>query len=296
VSVSLHLLLPLASSFGYVAGVLLLKRSAAFGVGVWRTTFIANLFLAICVAPFWLLGGNGGGLIWQPLVTASLFFVGQVATFIAIDRGDVSVATPVLGAKIILVALISALLLPDPTPLKWWIAAALSTAAIVLLNRRPPGTAGTTANRNIGVTIIAALAAALAFAICDVHVQKWAPAWGVGHFLPIMFGTVGVLSFFLIPIFREPLRKIKRPAWPWLIGGSVLLGLQAAGVGIAIGAFGDATAVNVVYSSRGLWSVLAVWWVGHWFHNDEQNLGPAVLRLRLWGAGLMLLAIALVLI
>jgi len=111
-----------------------------------------------------------------------------------------------------------------------------------------------------------------------------------------MFGTVGVLSFFLIPIFREPLRKIKRPAWPWLIGGSVLLGLQAAGVGIAIGAFGDATAVNVVYSSRGLWSVLAVWWVGHWFHNDEQNLGPAVLRLRLWGAGLMLLAIALVLI
>jgi len=43
-----------------------------------------------------------------------------------------------------------------------------------------------------------------------------------------------------------------------------------------------------------LWSVLAVWWVGHWFRNEEQALGAAVLRSRLAGAGLMLAAIALV--
>lgn len=295
-SFPIHLLLPLASSIGFVAGVLLLKRSAAFGVGVWRTTFVANLFMAICISPFWLMGGNGGGVFWQPLVTGSLFFIGQVATFIAIDRGDVSVATPVLGAKILLVALISAILLPEPTPLKWWFAAALSTAAIVLLNRRPSGTPASTPSRNVGTTIIAALVAALAYAICDVLVQKWTPAWGVGRFLPLMFGTVALLSFGLIPVFSAPLRQIERPAWPWLIGGAVLLALQASSVGFAIGAFGDATAVNVVYSSRGLWSVLAVWWIGHWFQNDEQHLGPAVLRLRLWGAGLMLAAIALVLV
>jgi drug/metabolite transporter (DMT)-like permease len=296
VSFSLHLLLPFASSIGFVAGVLLLKRSTAFGVGVWRTTFVANLFIAICIAPFWLMGGNGGGVFWQPLVTGSLFFIGQVATFIALERGDVSVATPVLGAKILLVALISALLLPDPTPLKWWIAAALSTAAIVLLNRRPAGTPSISRSRHVGSTIIFALIAALAFAICDVLVQKWTPAWGVGRFLPLMFFTVGASSFALIPFFSAPLRRIERPAWPWLIGGAVLLALQASSVGYAIGAFGDATAVNVVYSSRGLWSVLAVWWIGHWFQNDEQSLGPAILRLRLWGAGLMLAAIALVLI
>jgi drug/metabolite transporter (DMT)-like permease len=292
---SLHLLLPFASSLGYVAGVLLLKRSTVFGVGVWRTTFVANLFLAGCVAPFWLFGGREGGEFWQPLVTGCLFFIGQVATFIAIERGDVSVATPVLGAKIILVAFISALLLPDPTPLKWWIAAALSTAAIALLNRRPTGPLSPQ-TRHVGATITAALAAALSFAINDVLVQKWAPAWGVSHFLPLMFGTVAALSFALIPFFSAPLRHIARPAWPWLIGGALLLALQAASIGIAIGAFGDATAVNIVYSSRGLWSVLAVWWIGHWFHNDEQHLGSAVLRLRLWGAGLMLAAITLVLV
>lgn len=291
----LHLLLPLASSFGFVAGVLLLKRSAAFGVGVWRTTFVVNLMHAVCLAPFWALGaGPGGGLFWQPMLTGALFFIGQIATFVAIERGDVSVATPVLGTKILLVALISALLLPDPVPLKWWIAAALSVAALALLNRRPatghtsPGAAA------IGPTIIAALCAALAFASCDVLVQKWAPTWGAGRFLPFMFGTVAVMSVGLVPAFSAPLRDIARPALPWLLGGATLLGTQAAGLGLAIGLFGDATAVNIVYSARGLWSVLAVWWIGHWFHNEEQRLGGPVLRFRLWGAGLMLLAVGLV--
>gem|GEM_PF-4668141 len=40
---------------------------------------------------------------WQPAVTALLFFVAQVLVFLAITRGDVSVAAPVLGAKVIFV-------------------------------------------------------------------------------------------------------------------------------------------------------------------------------------------------
>ncbi len=290
----LHLLLPLASSFGYVAGVLLLKRSAAFGVGIWRTTFIANLLHTVCLAPLWLLGpGPGAGSWWQPLITGVLFFIGQIATFVAIERGEVSVATPILGTKIILVALISALLLPDPVPLKWWIAAALSTTAIALLNRR---SAHTPAAASLGPTIVAALTAASAFATSDVLVQKWAPLWGIGRYLPLMFIALAVLSLGLIPAFSAPLRQIARPARPWLLGGASLLALQAVGMATAIGAFGDATAVNVVYSSRGLWAVLAVWWIGHWFHNEEQKLGAATLRLRLYGAALMLAAIGLVLV
>jgi len=62
----------------------------------------------------------------------------------------------------------------------------------------------------------------------------------------------------------------------------------------AIGAFGDATAMNIVYSIRGLWSVLIVWMVGHWFSNEEQALPSRVLGSRLVGAALMLAAIAIV--
>ena len=49
----------------------------------------------------------------------------------------------------------------------------------------------------------------------------------------------------------------------------------------------------MVYSARGLWSVLAVWWVGHWFGNSERNQGSPVFRMRLLGSGLLLLAIVL---
>ncbi len=290
-----HLLLPLASSFGYVAAVMLVKRSAAFGVGIWRTTFVSNVMMGVCFAPLWLLGGHdlAGVPWWQPFLSGTLFFVGQVATFVALDKGDVSVATPVLGLKIILVAFCSALLLVDPVPMTWWMAAGLSTLAIVLLNRRPRGLAS---ERPLGITIFAAAAAALAFAITDVLVQKWAPVWGIGRYLPITFGWVAILSFSLLPAFSEPLRRVPGAAWRWLLPGAVLLAVQAGGMAFTLAKFGDATAANIVYSSRGLWSVLAVWWIGHWFHNDEQRLGGAVLRGRMWGAGLMLVAIGLVLV
>ena len=296
-SFSIYLLLPLASSMAYVVGALLLKRSSAFGVGLWRTTFVANVMHAVCLGPFWGLGSPaGGGIWWQPVVTSLLFMFGQVATLRAIEKGDVSIATPVLGTKIILVALVSALLLPDPVPLKWWIAAALSVSAIVLLNRQPSSSMTADRAASIGPTIMAALGAAVAFAFFDVLVQKWAPLWGVGRFLSLNFILLATWSLALLPAFSAPLREIARPALPWLIGGSTLLGLQAAGLTISLGTYGDATAINVVYSTRGLWSVFAVWWIGHWFKSEEQHLSSKVLRLRFYGAGLMLLAVGLVLV
>lgn len=288
----LHLLFPLASSIGYVVAVLLLKRSAAFGIGLWRTTFVANATTAVLFAPLWALGGTLLPLaqLWQPAIAGLLFFVGQICTFLAI-RGDVSVATPVLGSKIILVAFFSTLLLAERVPLVWWIAALLSTAAIVMLHRGHRA-----AGQRLGLTIAMALGAATAFALSDVVVQKWTPRWGAGRFLPIMFWLLTVYSFALVPLFREPLRTISAAGWRWLMPGSVLLAIQGAGMAYAIGVFGDATAVNIVYASRGLWSVLAVWLIGHWFRNEEQHLGREVLRGRLIGALLMLAAIGLVVV
>jgi len=286
-----HLFFPLASSVGYVFAVLLLKRSAHWGVGVWRTTFVSNLGMGLVFATLWSLGGPGqpSAMLWQPLVGGMLFVSGQVFTFLALNSGDVSVATPVLGVKIVLVALASVLLLTEPVPLRWWIAAALSTLAIVLLSR------GESRPRHaVGRTVVMAALAAASFAMSDVLVQKWAPAWGVGRFLPLMFGVVAVLSVGLIPFFSAPLRAVPKAAWGWLVGGSVLLAMQAASMACTLGVFGDATAVNIVYAARGLWSVVAVWLVGHWFANEEQRLAPAVLRSRLAGAVLMLAAISLV--
>jgi hypothetical protein len=83
-------------------------------------------------------------------------------------------------------------------------------------------------------------------------------------------------------------------AWPWLVGGSTLLGTQSIIFVSTLAVFGKATSANIIYSSRGLLSVAMVWLIGHWFANQEQNLGPKVMRWRLAGALLMMSAIVLV--
>jgi drug/metabolite transporter (DMT)-like permease len=305
------ILLPLASGLGYVAAVLLVKRASAHGVGLWRTAFVSNLAMGVCFAPLWLLGGGAIDpvLLWQPVLGGALFFAGQVFTFMALG-GDVSLATPVLGLKILFVAAASALLVDEPVRAAWWLAAVLGTAAIVLLQSTPreagggpapalaaaPGAAkAAPAAQSPGRTIVCAAIAAACFALTDVLVQRFTPAWGAGRFLPLMFGSLAVLSFGLVPIFSAPLRSLPPAAWRWLAPGSVILALQAAGMAYTLGTHGRATAANILYSTRGLWSVLAIGLLGAWLGTaGERRLPPAVFRRRLLGAGLLCAAIVLV--
>ena len=75
----------------------------------------------------------------------------------------------------------------------------------------------------------------------------------------------------------------------------MVLATQAVLFVSSVAYFRNATAANVIYSSRGLWSVALVWLIGHWFGNRERQLGGMILRWRLIGAAMMLIAIALVL-
>jgi drug/metabolite transporter (DMT)-like permease len=289
---TLALILPLTAALLYVVGALLIKRSGDFGVGVWRTTFVSNFISTIL---FQLLLPLGGAfhpeLLWQPALLGALFLLGQVVNFLALQRGDVSVATPVLGLKIILVAFFTTLLLAQRVSGKLWAAAALSSFAIVLLNRT-----GTVKHHHVGSTICYAGLSAAIFALFDVLVQKWSPSWGAGRFLPAMFWFVGLFSAALVLLFRAPISAISRVAWPWLISGCLVIGSQSLMFVIVIVKFRNATATNVIYSSRGLWSVVVVWAIGHWFGNRERHVGANVLRWRLAGTLLMMTAIALVIL
>ncbi len=131
------LLLPLACALLYVVAALAIKRAAAFGVGVWRTNFVSNWAIVLLFLPVWFARGHAFAHVAdyaRPAATALLFFGGQAFTFLALNRGDVSVTTPVMGLKVVLVALFSSLLRVGSVPLRWWIAAALSTMAIALLH------------------------------------------------------------------------------------------------------------------------------------------------------------------
>ena len=49
-------------------------------------------------------GGSALAQFYQPVLVGLLFVVAQLFTFLALQKGDVSVVTPVLGSKVLLVA------------------------------------------------------------------------------------------------------------------------------------------------------------------------------------------------
>ncbi len=288
------LFIPLACAVIYVLGMLMLKRASEMGVGVWRATFITNWACAVIFLPWWISQGwapVGWELYWQPVVSAVVFFVAQVIMFLAVTRGDVSVATPVMGLKVISVALFSTLLLTEGVSWQWWCGAGLSTAAVGLLN-----IGGASKHRRVGQTILLAATSSVLYALCDVLLQKWAPTWGTGNFFPPMYLCVGLYSIVLLRLARGGLSGITPKAWAWLLPGAFLNAFNNAGIALTLGIWGQATAVNIVYSSRGMFGVLLVWVVGHWFANTERQAGKSALLARLVGSLAMLVAIALVLI
>ena len=287
----MYLLLPLVSAIVYVIGALLLKRASDLGADIWRTTRIINYTSALVAAPLWVLGGTipASALWWQPPVAAVLFFVGQIFTLVALNTGDVSVATPVLGLKILLVALLTSALLGDPIGPRLWTAAALSSAAIALLNLSPGHS-----HTRVRTTILLAALGATSYACFDVVVQKWSLAWGTGRFLPITMACAAVYSIPL-NLFGAPRREdasaISTAYTRWLTAGVVCFAVQGLMFISSVSLYRQVTSANILYSSRGLWSVVAVWAIGHWFANREQHLGPRVLMWRLVGAILLMAAI-----
>ena len=192
----MHLLLPLLASVLLVCGLLLIKRAGACGVGPITTLFFSNVFSAFLFAPMWFLGGTiqPAGLFYQPGIIASLFFLGLTFTFLAIERGDVSIATPVLGVKVVLVAVLVTLITKTQLGISVWCGAFLAMLGIVLIQWT-----GQAKRSRMWFTIAFALLAASSFATFDVLVQTWAPSWGTGRFLPIVYAMVGMASLALLP-------------------------------------------------------------------------------------------------
>jgi len=286
------LLLPLLTGFLYALAAVMVKKGMQEGIGPWRTTFITNLSMGVLCLPLLLFPGGefpGWSYLYQPVLAALAFFLGQIFTFLALSRGDVSVATPLMGTKILFVALFSLLFLEDPITLGLWVSAVLAAVAVFLLGAQSPANPS-----RIGVTILYALTSAGFFGCTDVLLQRWVGGWGFSTFLPVVFVCIALFSFAFVPFFRGGFRQLPRAAWKWALPGTVLLAGQSIILAIVLGTIGKATEVNILYSTRGLWSIALIWFVGHWFGNLERDVGYRVFVRRFLGAFLLVIAIALV--
>jgi drug/metabolite transporter (DMT)-like permease len=286
----LHLLLPFAASALFVVGLMLIKKASSYGVGPWTVTFVANLWAALVFSTLLLMGGLGQPLsqLWQPAVIGVLYILGQVFTFVALSRGDVSVATPVFSVKVLLVAVLVTVVAHEQLPAGVWAAAALATVGIALVQR----SSSASQHSRVAFTVAFALLAATTFSFFDVLVQRWAPAWGAGQFLPIAFAIAAVLSLGFLPWIDKPSLIARKAILPLLVG-TLCIALQAICIVFALAHFGDEARVNVVYALRGLWGVVLAFAFARVLNSGEAGLSTRVTISRLIGAGLLTAAVVM---
>ena len=284
------LILPFFCALVYAIGALLLKRSMEAGHSPREAMVASNLALALFSLPllFWAKPPPDGlaGWMWGAAPACSvLFFLGQICTFRAISGGDVSVATPIFGTKVVMTALFGALFLPEGVGPDLWVGAFLCTAGVALVGMQP-GVRQGKALRAVGW----GLGSAAVFSLTDVIVARAAPEIGFCLFGPWMMVGMAVMSVWVVPPgeWGKILQGSGR-GWAW--GGAGLIGLQGTFLYASIALSGDPVGVNIVYAVRGLVSVLLVAWIGKWLGNREAGLPRAVLLLRGVGAGLLMGAV-----
>jgi len=277
------------AAFGYAVGAVFSKQALLRGAGILRLSFCVN-FAFVPVFTTLLFRSEGPvpwALLYQPVITGLLFFLGQLFTFAAIRIGDVSLQTPMMGTKAVFAVLIAVICGTETVDLPLFTAATVAMLGVVFL-----GFSGSGSER-IGLPITLAGLSSLFFAGSDTMVGYYAGSFGVASFLFIAVLTNALLSLFLIPYFRQPIRMLPKEAWPWILAACLLMALQALLLNDTLGRFQHVAEVNVLYSTRGLWSVVLGALALQFFRQDAQQNQKRIYILRFIGALLMCLAIAI---
>jgi uncharacterized membrane protein len=284
-----YLIIPLAAAGLYAAASLFFKRAYAQGLGMMEAFYWLNFAGLAFFAPlfFWVGDWPAWREIWKPAVTAGLIYCGTRATFSAIRAGDVSLVTPLMGTKVVLTALVAVLLAGAALPAGLWVAAGLTTAGILVLGWRD-----LQRGQGKAAAVGWCLLSSLIFAAVDVSIGHWAAGYGRAAFLGTAFSGIGLVSLATVRWQAPASFRIPREARRFLLLGVVLMTVNTLAMGLCIAGFNDPTGVNIVYGTRGLWSIALVWFVGRrWFGNEERVTAGNVMRLRLTGSLLILCAV-----
>lgn len=285
-----YLLLPLAAAVVYALGSIVIKRALAEGVTMDQSFHLTNLVLGLMFLPLLLFQRTpvDWAAAWKPALMGVGFFTATWLTFLGIRRGDVSLVTPIMGTKVVFVALGVAVLMGEPPSVALWTAAVLTAVGILTL-----GLADLRNGRNLVFTVSVTLASAMMFGLCDVLVSWWAADFGAPTFLAIASAGVAVLSLATRGVpsrARVPL-PVGGRVWAW--AGAALIGLQAIIMGMSLSSFDDATGINVVYASRGLWVIALVVVFGAWLGNSEHRDRGRAFLWRVLGAAILTAAVVI---
>ena len=286
-------LLALSAGLIYAGGAIAGKKALELGCGQVRAVILSNLILSLCFIPHLFLS-EGWPTVRELVIgtgLGSIFLLAQALLFRALRAGDASMVSPLMGVKSILVAFFLILLgfSDAPIPSSTWMAASLTAVAVALI-----GWPVREHGRASAKGIVLAIGSAASFSLLDSMVPHFSHQTDPVRMLFCIFCPLGLLSLLLLPWKEEALfrRDNQGDIWVWRSGG--MIAFQAVLMSTAIACYRVPTEVNIVYSSRGLWTILFVAWLGKKLSLGEGSLTPWVKGRRL--AGSILLGICILLI
>jgi drug/metabolite transporter (DMT)-like permease len=218
-AIPVYLILPLLLGLLYSIFAIAYKRTMVEGMDMWRIVFDSNLTTALLLLPLLVFADKipADSAFYQPLLASLAFFAGIVMNILSLQRGDVSVVTPILGTKVLFVALFRILLLRETVRSLLWLAAVLVVISLTILR-----TPATNHQECFWPTVLLASGSSSAFAFCDVLFQHWAALWGIDLFIPAVFTGVCILSLMLPRWFAKRKASLSAAARRWLIAGCLV--------------------------------------------------------------------------
>ena len=139
--------------------------------------------------------------------------------------------------------------------------------------------------------------ATASFAAVDTTISAQGVAFGPEWMLLTTMGSLSVFSLLITPLALAHDRPTpgKGGSLRAIVFANLAFGIQAMILNVANAFLARPTAINIIYSSRGLTGIVAVWFIGHLFGNRERMEVPkAVMIRRCLGAVLLSIAIVIV--
>jgi len=248
-----------------------------------------GLLSAVLLIPLWDPTLRQWDRYLVPATGASGFYlVGQVALFVALRRSDASRISPLLGLKVIVVALFAVAWQQDGYLTPWqWGAVGLSGAAAFALNY----TGGSLPAR----TVFAMAVTVTMYALSDLYIVKLIDVFGPRQFINsaraacVCYLLCGAAGAMMLPWTTHGDRTDWSAALPFTLTwfASMFLFFWCLALsGVVMG--------NIVLSTRGMFSIglgMLLAWRGH--EHLERKASVGIHARRILAAGAMIGAIAI---
>ena len=295
---------PLFAAFLYSLSTLFTRRALQGGMPV-SAQLAAQNYFSVGIVGVTAYVASGGVLVenWSwPLVGACFFLTGQLLVVLALRVGDSSIQTPIMGLKVLFVSAVVAVGFGETVSLETWVAAALAAGAVFLIGYRPERKGSYQS-----APVLAAVGATMVFAGSDSILAEVSGELGRASFLASLLLVLAVLSLPILAMgVRDTAAAAMRPlaagrgmqrlqpgAVRDLVIGSTFMAVQFGLFASVLMVYSHAPSANVLFNTRGLWSVVFLWVLnraGHGHHMEHASGG--LIARRFVGAALLVAAVA----